>query len=78
MLKLPESCYEVATYVTVKTNAYAKFSLNAGCHTYSTSPRYANSRLLVKLTAHEVIALDEDWRQIANHGDCTGPNVRKA
>lgn len=78
MLKLPESCYEVATYVTVKTNAYAKFSLNAGCHTYSTSPRYANSRLLVKLTAHEVIALDEDWRQIANHRRLYGPNCQES
>ncbi len=50
MLKLTESCYEVATYVIVKTNAYAKFNLNAGCHIYSTSLGYANSHLLVKMT----------------------------
>jgi len=78
MLKLPETPYEVATYTTVKADAYAKFSLNAGRHLYSTSPKYANSHLLVKMTAHEVIALDEEGRQIVSHRRLYGPNCQES
>lgn len=53
--------------VTVKTNAYAKFSLNGGKHTYSTAPKYAKSRVLVKITVHEVIPLNESHREIVRH-----------
>lgn len=37
MLKLPANSFGVAEYVTVKTNAYGKFSLNGGKHIYSTA-----------------------------------------
>jgi transposase len=67
LLDLPTVPYEVAGYITVKTNAYAKFSLNGGKHLYSTAPKYANSRVLVKITAHEVIPLDESHREIVRH-----------
>lgn len=49
MLKLPSNPFDVAEYVTVKTNAYGKFSLNGGKHVYSTAPKYANSRVLIKI-----------------------------
>lgn len=67
LLALPTVPYEVCNYITAKTNTYAKFSLNGGKHFYSTAPKYANSRVLVKVTAHEVIPLDESQREIVRH-----------
>jgi len=55
LLPLPSTPYDVCDYVIVRTNTYAKFSLNAGKHIYSTAPKYANSKVLVKITAYEVI-----------------------
>ncbi len=67
LLSLPSVPYDVCQYITVHTNAYAKFSLNSGLHTYSTAPRYASSSVLVKITAHEVIPLDDSHREIVWH-----------
>lgn len=67
LLSLPSVPYDVCRYITVRTNAYAKFSLNNGTHTYSTAPRYASSSVLVKITAHEVIPLDDSHREIVRH-----------
>jgi len=57
----------------VCTDAYAKFSLEKGKHTYSTAPRYAKSQLMVQLTAYEVIVLDENYREILRHPRLYGP-----
>ncbi|KYO68560.1 hypothetical protein ATZ99_00690 [Thermovenabulum gondwanense] len=78
LLKLPAVPYEVVDYITVKTNAYAKFSLNGGKHIYSTAPKYANSRVLIKITAHEVIPLDESHREIARHRRLYGDNKQES
>lgn len=67
MLKLPEKSFEAAKYLSVKTNSYGKFSLNSGLHEYSTAPKYAGERVTIKLTAYEVIALDESLREIVTH-----------
>ena len=50
--------------MTVRTNGYGRFYLNNGLCQYSVSPKYKDSRVLVKITAFEVIALDESQRQI--------------
>lgn len=67
LLPLPKNPYEVCSYEVVRTNTYAKFNLNSGRHIYSSAPKFANSRVLVKLTAHEVIVLDENHREIVRH-----------
>jgi hypothetical protein len=64
---LPAIPLDVAKYLTVKTNGYGKFYLNNGLHEYSVSPKYANSRVLVRLTAHEVVVLDDSHREIVRH-----------
>jgi len=67
LFSLPLVSYDVCQYITVRTNAYAKFSLNNGLHTYSTAPMYAYGSVLVKITAYEVIPLDANQRQIVRH-----------
>jgi transposase len=73
MLPLPETDYDSGEIKAVRTDAYAKFSLEQGKHTYSTAPRYALSELLVKLTAFEVVVLDENYREIMRHPRLYGP-----
>lgn len=67
LLELPAVPLDVSKYTTVKTNDYSRFYLNNGLHEYSVSPKYANSRVLVKITANEVIPLDESHREIVRH-----------
>jgi transposase len=67
LLELPAVPLEVSKYITVKTNDYSRFYLNNGLHEYSVSPKYANSRVLIKITANEVIPLDESHREIVRH-----------
>lgn len=66
-LPLPAAEFDAAGLVTVRTDSYAKFTLEEGKHTYSTAPRYARSSLLVKLTAYDVIVLDENHREVVRH-----------
>jgi transposase len=67
LLELPKIQLDVSTYITVKTNGYGRFYLNNGLHEYSTSPKYALSRVLVKITANEVMPLDDSLREIVKH-----------
>ncbi len=45
----------------------ACFSLHNGKHRYSTQPRYAKAVVQVKLTAGEVIVMNESFQQIIRH-----------
>jgi transposase len=67
LLPLPAVAYDGSELKKVSTNSYAKFTLENGKHTYSTAPKYANSELFVRLTAHDVIVLDENYREVARH-----------
>lgn len=67
LLKLPAVSLDVSKYTTVKTNGYGRFYLNNGLHEYSVSPKYASSRVLVKITANEIVPLDENYRLIVRH-----------
>lgn len=67
LLELPAVPLDVSKYITVKTNGYGRFYLNNGLHEYSVSPKYARSRVLIKITANEVIPLDECHREIIRH-----------
>ncbi len=64
---LPLVEFDESVIVAVRTNSYAKFTLGKGKHTYSTRPRYANSSLWARLTAHEVVVLDENYREVIRH-----------
>ena len=67
LLDLPAVSLDVSKYLTVKTNGYGRFYLNNGLHEYSVSPKYANCRVLIKITANEVIPMDESQREIVRH-----------
>lgn len=67
LLELPNNGFDPSKYITLQTNNYGRFYLNKGLHEYSVSPKYANSKVLVKLTANYVIPLDESLREIVRH-----------
>jgi hypothetical protein len=58
---------DVSKYITVKTNGYGRFYLNKGIHEYSVSPKYANSKVLIKITANDIIPMDESYRAVVTH-----------
>jgi hypothetical protein len=64
---LPPTAFDESELVKVRTNSYGKFTLNGGKHTYSTAPRYATSEVYTRLSAHDVIVLDENYREIIRH-----------
>jgi len=67
LLALPAVPLDVSKYLTVRTNGYGRFYLGNGLHEYSVSPQYANSRVLVKITAGEVIPLDKSHQPVVRH-----------
>lgn len=67
LLDLPSVSLDISKYLTVKANGYGRIYLNNGLHEYSVSPKYANSRIVVKVTANHVIPLDDSYREIVIH-----------
>lgn len=67
LLPLPDVPLDISQYLTVKTNGYGRFYLASGLHEYSASPQYANSQILVRLTAHEVIPLGKNSQPVVKH-----------
>jgi len=67
LLILPKTQLDVSKYITVKTNDYGRFYLNNGLHEYSVSPKYSKTSVLIKITANEVIPMDESYRGIVRH-----------
>ena len=67
LLALPAEAFDACKYCTVKTNGYGRFFLNSGIHEYSISPKQANTRIVVKITAFDVIVLDDSHREIVRH-----------
>ncbi len=46
---------------------YGKFKLNKGRHTYTSSAKYSNTILQLKITSREVIVMNTDMREITRH-----------
>ncbi len=67
LLPLPAVPFEVCRYESARTDAYGKFTLERGRHSYSSTPRTANSHVKVKLSAHEVVVLDDSLRELVRH-----------
>ncbi len=63
LLELPKVAFDTSKYITIKTNKYGKFVLNNGLHEYSTAPKYAGEYVLIRITAFDVIVLDENYRE---------------
>lgn len=78
LLELPAVPLDVSKYITVKTNGYGKFYLHSGLHEYSSAPGYANRRILVKITADEVIPMDEGHREIVRHERLYGEHKQQS
>jgi transposase len=77
-LPLPPAPLDVSKYLTVKTNGYGRFYLENGLHEYSTSPQYAESRVLVKITANEVTPLDKCYQAIVRHNRLYGDHKQQS
>lgn len=67
LLKLCQTPFDPARYERVKTNGYGKFCLQGGLHQYSASPKFVDSYITVKISAQEVVPLDESNRPITAH-----------
>lgn len=67
LLKLPEKRFEAAKYQKIKVDPYGFFSLNEGLHKYSSLPKYAGEKVQIKLTAYQVIVLDEKMQEVVVH-----------
>lgn len=78
LLKLPHRKFEPAKYLTVRVNSYGSFTLNNGLHKYSTEPKCSGKHITVKLTANEVIVLDESMREIVIHERLYGNEKQKS
>ena len=67
LLALPAVPLDVSKYITLRTNGYGRFYLANGLHEYSVSPQYADTRVLIKISAGEVIPLDKSHQPIVRH-----------
>lgn len=67
LIPLPNHNFESAKFIPIKIDPYGKFKLENGLHEYSSAPKYAGEKLTAKLTAYEVIVLDESLREIVAH-----------
>lgn len=78
LLSLPKQSFEVGQFNQVRTNACAKFTLHQGLHTYSVTPKYANSHVIAKITHEEVIVLDDDYKEICRHQRIYGESKQES
>lgn len=67
LIPLSVNEFEACRYELVRVDTYAKFKLENGLHEYSTAPKYAGEKAQIKITAYEVIVLDESLREIIRH-----------
>ncbi|MFA5537018.1 MAG: hypothetical protein WDA53_07605 [Bacillota bacterium] len=65
LLMLPAKGYEVGHYVRAKADKYGKINLDK--RLYSTSPRFALSSVLARITYNRVEIFDENYRIIVAH-----------
>ncbi len=78
LFPLPEKEFDTASYLSVRINAYGKFTLNKGLHEYSAIPRLAGKRTSVRITAHSVIVLDENFNAVVIHDRLYGSSKQSS
>jgi len=67
LMPLPRIPFDPARYEQHRCDAYGMGSLEGGRHRYSTSPRYAGGQVQLKITATQVIILDDSMRPVVSH-----------
>jgi transposase len=66
LIPLPNLPFEACRYERVKTDRYGKFCLD-GCHSYSSSPMYAEQEIVIRIGAHFIEPLDTAGEIISQH-----------
>ncbi len=66
LLPLPAVAFDCAGYERRRADAWGKIRLTPA-HTYSTAPKCAGAAVLLRITANDVIPLDESHRPITVH-----------
>ena len=54
-------------YESVRVDPYGKFTLEKGLHEYSSAPKFAGEKVQLRITAYEVIVLDDHLRDVITH-----------
>lgn len=67
LIPLPTEEFKASKFESARTDAYAKFRINNGKHTYSTMPKLAKKRIQIEIKAHEVIIYDEKIKPVLKH-----------
>jgi transposase len=76
---LPKNPLDLAKLMSVKTNSCGKFVLfNTGRHEYSVSPKHSDTFVNLRITSGQVIAMDENWREIIRHPRLYGPDKQES
>ena len=73
MLPLPDNSFEVAKWQKVKASKVGKVKFES--NTYSASPAVAGREVWIKVDAHLVEILDEDYQSIIKHRRLYGKNL---
>jgi transposase len=71
MLRLNVAPYNIERLERVRTDGYGKFKVDKR-YTYSSSPELANKEIWVKITAHMVFPMDDDYKTITTHSRLYG------
>jgi len=66
-LPLPRIPFETSRIKSVTVNAWGKFALSKGIHVYSTAPKFANTKVQIRLSSKHVSVLDESHREVVVH-----------
>ncbi|MDA6365808.1 IS21 family transposase, partial [Escherichia coli] len=69
-LLLPPKEYECVRYETLKADKYGYIKLDLNL--YSTSPRFALSKVLVKISYNKVEILNDDHQLVVSHSRLYG------
>ena len=77
LLPLPTVPFDCSRHETCRVDSYGKFWLTPK-QAYSTSPKYARGRILVRVTSGEVIPLDENHRPVTVHKRLYGQNKQES
>ena len=77
LFPLPVNEFDPSGYESIKTNHYGIFCLD-NRHEYSTAPRYANQKVMIRLTAAQIIVLDENYRPVVIHKRLYGSDKQRS
>jgi transposase len=77
LLPLPTVPFDCSRYETYRIDNCGKFKID-GIYTYSTAPKYARNRVLVRITSDKVIPLDESQRPITEHARLYGKSRQES